>query len=122
MIRSRKKDVGELRERIVTNHEVQLSAAKETGYQHGKEVTVSEESMFEEVDALLQSSFTHVHRLQLASCLHAMIDLLRGGMRGVGVWQKGNQIVGPLDLIDSENPDEYQAAKSTLTTAEIDAC
>jgi len=122
MIRSRKKDVGELRERIVTNHEVQLSAAKETGYQHGKEVTVSEQSMFEEVDALLQSSFTHVHRLQLASCLHAMIDLLRGGMRGFAVWQKGNQILGSLDLIDSENPDEYQAVESILTTAEIDAC
>jgi superfamily II DNA or RNA helicase len=122
MIRNRKKDVGELRERIVTNHEVQLSVATEIGYQHGEEVTVSEQSMFEEVDSLLQSSFTHVHRLQLASCLHAMIDLLRGGMRGFPVWQKGSQILGPLDLLDSENPDEYEAVKRTLTAAEIDTC
>jgi superfamily II DNA or RNA helicase len=122
LIRSRRRDVGELRTRVVFNHPVQLQTRFEIGYQHGEEVATSEQSMYDEVDGLLKESFTHVHRLQLSSCLHAMIDLLRIGMRGFSVWRREERFLTSLDLEDVDNPNEYEPYHRTLSQEEMESC
>ncbi|MGP8057828.1 MAG: helicase-related protein [Nitrososphaerales archaeon] len=97
--RTRRRDVREEHTRLPVNHNIVLST----------DVTefslTSEAQLFHEVDAFLSSSFTHVHRLQLASSLPAMANLLRGGMRGFPVWLRSKRAMGPLEYEDGSAGD-----------------
>ncbi len=97
--RTRRIDVDEARRRIVHNYPVKLSVLEEKGYVDGRLVNVSEAKLFQEIDELIADSFSHVHRLQLASCLPAMVDLLRKGTTGVAKWyQNMNELNQDLHL------------------------
>jgi superfamily II DNA or RNA helicase len=114
--RTRRRDVGEERARLPVNHIVTLSS-------HVDEFTqTSEAELFFEVDAFLSQSFTHVHRLQLASSLPAMANLLRGGMRGFPVWQRGSDAVGQLEHDDDSTEGGFVQYDKTLDENERRRC
>ncbi len=87
MNRTRAVEVGEDRKRIVLTRRVSLSSVVREAFQGGARVSVSEDSLYHEVDRLLKESFSHVHRRQLSSSLPAMVGLLRTGTEGYAVWQ-----------------------------------
>jgi superfamily II DNA or RNA helicase len=85
--RARADEVGEARKREVVDLSVALDTQERQAIQSGKMVSVSERSMYENLDRFLAQSFSFAHRRQLASCLPAMIDLLRLGKRGYTRWE-----------------------------------
>src|SRR2546422_7820154 len=85
--RSRAEEVGELRKRDVLDESVALDVQQRAAIQDGKMVSISEHSMYESLDRFLAQSFSFAHRRQLASCLPAMIDLMRLGMSGFSSWE-----------------------------------
>lgn len=84
--RSTRAEVGEDRKRIIRTESVALDRTAHRAFQDNRIVTVSERDLFDEIDEFLQRRFSGIHRRQLASCLPAMIELLRNGMRGFNVW------------------------------------
>ena len=105
--RSRRIEVGECRERVPVEVRIDLDDSIRTAVQNGKEVQVSELSLFREVDALLEDSFSHVHRRQLASSLPAMIGLLESGIEGFRVWTKEGSNI-PEEELGLMSDDERQ--------------
>jgi superfamily II DNA or RNA helicase len=105
LTRTRRVDVGEYRNRKATTLRIKLSASTMKARQHDKMVTVSEQSIFTEIDALLKESFFHVHRRQLSSCLPAMAGLLHSGIEGFKVWTDGDSVV-PEEIYDTLDVDE----------------
>jgi len=87
LTRTRASDVGESRNRLVRSERIKLSNETRSTIQHGERVTVSEDSLYSQVDLLLKKSFSHVHRQQLSSSLPAMIGLLRLGSAGYDSWR-----------------------------------
>ena len=115
LTRSRRRDVNEFRARKIEDHWVELA-----GREEGEDT--SEHEVFEAADALLKASFTHVHRLQLASSLPATIDLLRGGMRGFRVWVRGREVFGELDREDRQLAEAASPYRKQLSAVERDQC
>ena len=89
--------------------------------QEGK-LEVSEHSLYEEIDKLLEDDFSHVHRLQLSSCLPAMIQLLRDGMKGFDVWQNGDDVESDLSILDKGNQDDFTRVEGSLPAAARNRC
>lgn len=100
--RSRKIEVGEDRKRNIRNKKITLDTRYFEAFQEGKIVRVSEKALFEEIESLLKDSFSEVHRYQLYSCLPAMIDLLRNGMKGFNVWIDGEKTEVRANLGEQE--------------------
>jgi superfamily II DNA or RNA helicase len=84
--RTRKVEVGEKRTRVIRNERIMLDSETFEAVQEGRMVKASEKSLFHEIDEFLRTSFYGPHRRQLSSCLNAMIDLMRRGMKGFNVW------------------------------------
>ena len=122
LVRNRRKDVGEARNRVVTNLPIELSQVVESGIQNGVEVSVSEQMLFQEIDHFLETSFSHIHRRQLASCLPAMIGLLRKGMVGFSVWRTKNTVIASYEVADQPNPEAYVEDARSLTHEEMARC
>lgn len=106
MTRTTKIDVGEVRKRIIQNFKLALDTNALEAFQNGRMISVSEKSLFHEIDEFLHNSFSHVHRQQLYSCLPAMIGLLRNGMAGFNVWCE----------------DKWEELETKLTDEEIKRC
>ncbi len=87
MTRTRATDVGEDRRRLVKTIRVQLSEEVASGIQGEKKVTITEAGYYAVLDSFLRQSFSHVHRIQLSSCIPAMVDLLRLGAMGYAAWE-----------------------------------
>ena len=85
-IKTKRKNVGEIRTRNVRNEKIRLESTIRKVYQNGRMVESCEKLLFGEIDSFLKDNFHNIHRRQLASCLPAMINLLRGGMKGFNVW------------------------------------
>lgn len=85
--RTRAADVREDRPRDVVTVRVDLATTVQSSYQEGMQVFTSEADLYERVDGLLKRSFFPAHRSQLASCLPAMVDLLRRGETGADSWE-----------------------------------
>ncbi len=122
VIRNTRKSVGEVRTRAISNCPIELNGHLEEVSQDGREITVSEHSLFQEVDTFLKTSFTLVHRRQLSSCLPAMIDLMRSGMQGFSVWQKGKNSLNQLELQDQEDQQNWEEIHKTLSQKERTKC
>ena len=84
--RARRIEVGENRIRFIENKRINLNTLCLEAFQAGNLVSVSEKSLFQEIDDFIVSSFSHAHRRQLYSCLPAMVELMRYGMKGLNVW------------------------------------
>jgi len=89
--RTRATDVGEDRRRLVKTIRVKLSEEVSVGIQGEKTVTITEAGYYALLDSLLRQSFSHVHRIQLSSCIPAMVDLLRLGAKGYSSWEATDQ-------------------------------
>ncbi|MGD0330941.1 MAG: helicase-related protein [Nitrososphaeria archaeon] len=103
--RTTKVEVGEKRTRVIRNEKISLSSNFYEAYQEGRLVKVSEKTLFKEIDDFVQKSFYPVHRRQLSSCLPAMINLLRNGMRGFNIWI--NDALNELDVSLNESERNY---------------
>lgn len=95
--RTTRGDVGEDRERSVEDIQVSLS----TDVKSFGEYSVSEASLFDKIDCLLEDNFSYVHRRQLESSLPAIRGLLVAGKEGKDKWKDGGSCF--LDL-----PEEYR--------------
>lgn len=84
--RTKRIEVGEERKRTIQNKTLSLNNSFQEANQNGVNIKVSEKSLFNEIDNFIKESFSMVHRRQLYSCLPAMIDLMRSGMKGFNVW------------------------------------
>jgi len=102
--RTRSVEVGENRDRVIETARVRLNEEPRRAMQQGKSISVSEAELFKSIDAFLQKSFFHVHRMQLSSSLPAMIDLLRLGMRGYDSWEAWNREDDSHDEVPFETP------------------
>ncbi|MGD0318227.1 MAG: helicase-related protein [Nitrososphaerales archaeon] len=107
--RTRRRDVGEYRTRRIEDHPVVLDA--ENG-------NPTEKELYGKVDQFLKDSFTAVHRRQLASCLPAMGDLLRGGMMGFNVWLKEDAPIDPLQRSDEDEEAHFSLYRRELSQQE----
>ncbi len=85
--RARAKEVGEDRRRLVRTLYVELGSEPREAFQDGKKVRITEAEFYKIADDFLHNSFSHVHRLQLSSCVPAMVGLLRLGALGFSKWR-----------------------------------
>lgn len=124
LTRARRIEVGEDRQREPITIRIKLDNTVVTAIQRGKEISVSEHSLFSEVDAFLNASFSHVHRRQLSSCLPAMIGLLESGMKGFRVWTNGRRIISDYERfhLDTEGKEGWKTCTQSLTEDEIARC
>ncbi|MDG7024956.1 MAG: DEAD/DEAH box helicase family protein [Nitrososphaerota archaeon] len=100
--RSRRRDVGEFRARDIQDCWIDLDGSVGRGRSDDLR-EASEFSVFKRIDELLSSSFTYVHRRQLASSLPATIGLLRGGASGFRVWVRDGEGFNELERRDEED-------------------
>ena len=122
MTRTRRSDVGESRRRVVTNHSVALDARPRSRTGMPVMEVVSESSLYHEVDSLLQAHFSHVHRMQLSSCLPATVELLKGGMKGFNVWQRDDEVESPLSVVDRDDLQDFHEVKGSLPVEARERC
>lgn len=122
MTRTRKKDVGGLIARRVHNHVVPLDDGPRLMEGSMSHPRISERSLYWEIDKLLEDSFSHVHRLQLSSCLPAMVDLLKGGMKGFDVWQRGDQLESELSVMDHGDQGDFRRVGGSLPAEARERC
>ncbi|MDG6920638.1 MAG: DEAD/DEAH box helicase [Nitrososphaerota archaeon] len=122
MTRARRSDVGESRTRVVTNHSVALNRRPRSRTGNRGKNRVSESSLYHEVDSLLQSHFSHVHRMQLSSCLPATVELLNGGMEGFDVWQHGDEIESPLSVKERDDAEGFHVVRGSLPPGAREKC
>ena len=78
--------MGEDRIRLIENKKINLNTTCLEAFQADNLVSVSEKSLFHEIDDFIVSSFSNAHRRQLYSCLPAMVELMRYGMNGLNIW------------------------------------
>ena len=122
MIRTRKVDVGSLIPRHICNHSIPLDENARPEPKPGQESGTSEKSLYVEIDRLLEQSFSHVHRLQLSSCLPAMVDLLKDGMKGFDVWQREDRFESELSVMDQGNEEDFRRVEGRLPPQVRERC
>jgi len=120
MTRTRKSEVGAIIPRHVHNHSIPLDEDVRAGQQDGSRT--SERSLYTEIDGLLEQSFSHVHRLQLSSCMPAMVDLLKVGMKGFNVWQEGERVESELSVMDQGDQEKFQRMEGRLPPEARKSC
>ena len=116
MTRTTRAEAGEDRERVVCNKSIPLNTDTMSAKQ-AEIVSVSEESLYLDVDELLQEYFSHVHRRQLASSLYATRELIEGGVKGYSVWKTdGFSRIQEMDYLaeDEEPPQDCVEKKIPL--------
>ena len=121
MIRNRRSDVGTPLTRLVRLHPVRLDLERIDMDRESGHVWVSEAQVYGEIDKFLATSFSHVHQRQLSSCLPAMVNLLRLGMKGFNVWRRDDETLGESDLLD-EDSSGLEPAKSSLSGEQRRKC
>lgn len=125
LTRTRRIETSEgLRKREPITIRVKLDTTTMAAVQSGKKVSVSEQSLFQEMDLLLKESFSHVHRRQLASCLPAMAKLLESGMEGFNVWTDGRSRITDEDhtLLEEGESNKWDVLRPTLSDDDKKRC
>jgi len=111
--RTRRADIGESRERIVKSRPVALSRAERSAFQEGGRVIVTEHGIFDEVQKVFRSRFSHNHVRQLASSLPAAAELLRLGAVGHHSWD---------DIVDEDVTIADRGKRAPLSDGDRETC
>lgn len=95
MTRTRSVEVGQQRKRYVKTIRVTLDQQPLKVIRNGASIEISEAQLYARVDQFLSANLYHAHRLQLSSCLPAMVGLLRRGAAGLTTWSLEDRTLSP---------------------------